>query len=98
MLRHCDRAQPQRHVVLVGARDLNPPEVTYLARAQIRRSEAAVLSASDLPDGPLYAHLDLDVVDSAEAPGLHIPRRAAQARHRSPTRCTCCSARAGSPP
>jgi arginase len=71
MLRHCDRAQPQRHIVLVGARDL--PEVTYLASAQIRRSDVAVLGASDLPDGPLYMHLDLDVADSAEVPGLRHP-------------------------
>ncbi len=73
MLRHCDRAQPQRHVVLVGARDLDLPEVTYLASAQIRRSDVAVLGASDLPDGPLYVHLDLDVADSAEVPGLRYP-------------------------
>jgi arginase len=64
---------PERRVVLVGARDLDPPEVTYLARAQIRRSEVAVLGAADLPDGPLYVHLDLDVTDPADVPGLRYP-------------------------
>ena len=64
---------PERRIVLVGARDLDPPEVTYLAEAQIRRSEVAVLSAADLPDGPLYAHLDLDVADPADLPGLRYP-------------------------
>jgi arginase len=59
---------PERRIVLVGARDLDPPEVTYLAGAQIRRSEVAVLGAADLPDGPLYVHLDL-----ADLPGLRYP-------------------------
>jgi arginase len=63
----------ERRIVLVGARDLDPPEVTYLASAQIRRSEVAGLGAADLPDGPLYVHLDLDVVDPAEVPGLRYP-------------------------
>lgn len=65
---------PERRIVLVGARDLDPPEVTYLAGAQIRRSEVAVLGAADLPEqGPLYVHLDLDVADPADLPGLRYP-------------------------
>jgi arginase len=67
------RPVPERRIVLVGARDLDPPEVTYLATAQIRRREVASLSVADLPDGPLYVHLDLDVADPAAVPGLRLP-------------------------
>lgn len=67
------RAVPEHRVMLVGARDLDPPEITYLASARIRRREVAGLRPADLPDGPLYVHLDLDVIDAAEVPGLRLP-------------------------
>ena len=67
------RPVPERRVVLAGARDLDPPEVAYLASARIRRCEVANLTAADLPDGPLYVHVDLDVIDPAEVPGLRYP-------------------------
>jgi arginase len=56
-----------------GARDLDPPEVSYLASAAIRRREVAGLRPADLPDRPFYLHLDLDVIDPAEVPGLRYP-------------------------
>jgi len=67
------RAVPERQVALVDARDLDPPEVSYLAGAQIRRSEVGELDAAGLPGGPLYVHLDLDVIDSGQLPGLRFP-------------------------
>lgn len=67
------RPVAEHQVTLAGARDLDPPEVTYLAGAQIRRSEVAGIGAADLPDGPLYLHVDLDVIDSAQLPGLRYP-------------------------
>jgi arginase len=67
------RAVPERQVTLVGARDLDPPEVSYLAGAQIRRCEVGELDADGLPGGPLYVHLDLDVIDSDQLPGLRFP-------------------------
>jgi arginase len=67
------RPVPERNVLLVGARDLDPPEVTYLAQAQIRRSEVTALDAAELPRGPLYVHVDLDVIDPARVPGLRYP-------------------------
>jgi len=67
------RPVPEQRVVLVGARDLDPPEVTYLAAARVRRAEVTGLRAADLPDGPLYVHLDLDVADPAAVPGLRYP-------------------------
>jgi pimeloyl-ACP methyl ester carboxylesterase len=64
---------PEHRIVLVGARDLDPPEVTYLDQAPIRRQQVADLAVADLPDGPLYVHVDLDVIDAAQLPGLRYP-------------------------
>jgi arginase len=69
------RPVPESRIILAGARDLDPPEVTYLAAAQLRRREVANLHRDDLPDGPLYVHLDADVIDPAEVPGLRYPAR-----------------------
>jgi len=67
------RPVAEQRILLAGARDIDPPEVTYLASALIRRGEVTGLDAADLPDGPLYVHVDLDVVDPAEVPGLRYP-------------------------
>jgi len=67
------RPVPEHRMVLVGARDLDPPEVTYLDQSQIRRRQVEDLAVEDLPDGPLYVHVDLDVVDGAELPALRYP-------------------------
>ena len=64
---------PERQVMLLGARDLDPPEATYLAAARIRRSDVQELGTADLPGGPLYVHVDLDVIDPAGVPGLRYP-------------------------
>jgi arginase len=67
------RAVPEDRAVLVDARDLDPPEAQYLAAARIRRSDVAGLAGDRLPDGPLVLHIDLDVVDPADLPGLRYP-------------------------
>lgn len=67
------RPVPEQQVLLVGARDLDPPEVSYLERARIRRAEVADLHRANLPDGPLYVHVDLDVIEPAQLPGLRYP-------------------------
>jgi len=67
------RPVPEDRIVLVGARDLDPPEVTYLNQAPIRQRQVTDLAAADLPDGPLYVHIDLDVIDGAQLPGLRYP-------------------------
>jgi arginase len=64
------RPVPEERVVLVDARDLDPPEAEYLAAAAIRRQP---VTAIEPPDGPIYLHVDLDVVDPAELPGLLFP-------------------------
>lgn len=63
----------ENRIVLVGARDLDPPEVTYLDQSQICRRQVTDLAVADLPNGPLYVHVDLDVVDGAELPALRYP-------------------------
>jgi len=67
------RPVPEHRIVLAGARDLDPPEATYLASAAIRRREVIGLTTADLPAGPLYVHVDLDVIDAAGLPGLRYP-------------------------
>jgi arginase len=64
------RPVPEHRIVLAGARDLDPPEATYLDGAAIGRAGITDLDPAALPDGPLYVHLDLDVIDPAFLPGL----------------------------
>ena len=67
------RPVPEEHIVLAGARDLDPPEVSYLAASAIRRRDVAGLTAAGLPDIPLYVHVDFDVLDPGEVPGVRFP-------------------------
>ena len=67
------RPVPEDRIVLAGARDLDPPEVAYLDATPVRRREIADLAEADLPAGPLYVHVDLDVIDAGVLPGLRYP-------------------------
>ena len=64
-------------VVLADARDLDPAERDALTASQVRRvpaDPAAITSALDgLGRTPVYLHLDVDVIDSAQLPGLRFP-------------------------
>jgi len=62
--------------VLVDGRDLDPPEREFLAATPVRRQGVDELTAPsrELPSGgPLYVHLDLDVLDPDHLPGLLFP-------------------------
>jgi arginase len=59
--------------LLVDGRDLDPPEVDFLAESGLRRCGVDELTADLLPAGPLVLHLDLDVVDADELVGLRFP-------------------------
>jgi arginase len=65
------------HVVLADARDLDPAERDALTASQVRRvpaDPAAITSAlGSLGRTPVYLHLDVDVIDSAQLPGLRFP-------------------------
>lgn len=63
----------EERVVLVDGRDLDPPEIEFLADSAIGRYGVDELTADALPDLPLHLHVDLDVVNPAELPGLAIP-------------------------
>ncbi len=71
------RPVPEHHLVLAGARDLDPAESDALAASQIRRIPAtpgdfgAALAA--LGDLPVYLHVDVDILDSTEVSGLRFP-------------------------
>jgi arginase len=64
---------PEERAVLVDARDLDPAEAAYLATSQVLRRTVEDVQIDDLPDGPLVLHVDLDVIDAAEVPGLRFP-------------------------
>jgi arginase len=66
-------------VVLVDARDLDPAERELLDRSAVRRVPVSALAPEAegrgriVPPGPIYLHLDLDVLDPPELPGLKFP-------------------------
>lgn len=68
---------PDTHVVLVDARDLDPAERDALAASHVIRVPAdpdAILRAIEgLGSMPIYLHLDIDVIDSAELFGARFP-------------------------
>jgi arginase len=67
------RPLPESRAVLIDARDLDPAEATYLSQSSVRRSTVEQVSAEDLPDGPVLLHVDVDVIDASEIPGLRFP-------------------------
>jgi arginase len=67
------RGVAEDRILLVGARDLDPAEVTYLEGSAIRQVTVEDLTADAVPDGPLLLHVDLDVVDAAAVPGFRYP-------------------------
>lgn len=64
----------ERDVVITDARDLDPGEREALADSQIKHlGRWSDLLNADLPDVPVYIHMDVDVIDSAEMLGLNYP-------------------------
>ncbi len=57
---------------LVDARDLDPLERAALDASAVRRGTVAGMAALGLA-GPVCVHIDLDVIDAAEAPGFNYP-------------------------
>ena len=63
----------EERVVLADARDLDPGEAMSLAGSAVRRLTVAELGNRPLASRPLHIHLDVDVVDPGELPGLLYP-------------------------
>ena len=64
---------PDERAILVDGRDLDPGEDKALAASGVRQVTVADVAQSDLGEGPLYVHVDLDVVDPSEMPAMNYP-------------------------
>lgn len=76
------RPFPEEQVLLLGVRDLDPEEqaalddspVTVLTTDDLRDDGSALAAALDrLGSGPLYLHVDVDVLDPSVMPGVVYP-------------------------
>lgn len=63
----------ERRVVLGDGRDLDPRERELLDASAVRRVPVDALDATTVPDGPLYLHIDVDVLDAAAVSDLRYP-------------------------
>lgn len=63
---------PDEQVVLIGARDLDPGEDAAVAASGMLTVGVEDLSLLDLP-GPLYVHVDVDVIDPVDLPAVDYP-------------------------
>src|SRR5215467_3530482 len=71
------RPVPEHNIVLADARDLDPAERDALAASQVRHIPAAAdafrAALPELRGLPVYLHVDVDIMDSAQVPGLRFP-------------------------
>ncbi len=59
-------------VLLVGARNLDPPEAEFIAASGLRTAEAGLAAALEGTSG-VYVALDVDVLDPAEPVAMFMP-------------------------
>ena len=64
---------PDDRVILVDGRDLDPGEDTAVAESGIAQVTVDTIAHSLPPEGPLYVHVDGDVVDPGEMPAMNYP-------------------------
>ena len=64
---------PDDRIVLVDARDLDPGEDTAVDASAITVTSTESVMDAIPSDGPLYVHVDLDVVDPSEMPAMNYP-------------------------
>src|SRR5215472_1976358 len=71
------RPVPEYNIVLADARDLDPAERDALATSQVRHipatADAFRAALPELRGLPVYLHVDVDIMDSTEMPGLRFP-------------------------
>lgn len=63
---------PEQHVWLIDARDLDPLERAALDGSAVRRTGMAGLASLRI-EAPVLLHIDMDVLDAAEAPAFNYP-------------------------
>ncbi|WP_373502820.1 arginase family protein [Aestuariivirga sp.] len=59
-----------QRVLLSDGRDLDPEERELVKASRIRHMEGVIGVPYVLPDGPLYLHIDADIIDSRLAPAF----------------------------
>lgn len=64
---------PQDRTLLVDARDTDPGERVLLDQSSVTRLRLQDLTEDLLPAGDLYLHVDVDVADPRDVPGLLYP-------------------------
>jgi arginase len=62
---------PDERLILVDGRDLDPGEDKAVAESGITHTTVEALAHSLPPEGPLYVHVDGDVVDPGEMPAMN---------------------------
>jgi arginase len=71
------RAIPEQRAVLIDARELDPAEDAAIRSSQVSHIAADPTQVrqamSELHGAPVYLHVDADVVDGDELPGLRFP-------------------------
>ncbi len=61
-------------VILTDARDLDPGEKKLIDKTKILRlTEVKDLLKLNLPAAPIYIHLDMDIINPADAPAMNYP-------------------------
>jgi arginase len=62
----------ERKVIFTDGRDLDPEEEIALKKSQVRHvPDVRWLINEDLPDGPLYVHVDVDVLNPQSAAAMN---------------------------
>jgi arginase len=61
-------------VILTDARDLDPAEKRLVEEAAVvHLADTGALQDFVLPEGPIYVHIDTDIIDPAQAPAMNYP-------------------------
>jgi arginase family enzyme len=66
-----ERHVPPDRILLGGVRDLDPLEAERVAKSRMQVIPSARLPAASLPKGPLYVHIDVDVLNPELSPGVN---------------------------
>lgn len=64
---------PDERVILADARDLDAPERELLRQSRVTHTADVERLPDLVADRPIHVHLDVDVIDAAEAPAMMYP-------------------------
>ena len=66
-----ERHVPEDRIVLAGVRDLDPLEEQRVSASAMTVVSSGKLTPPQIPPGPVYVHLDMDVLSPAVSPGVN---------------------------